>query len=283
MVNNISVSVKAGDSADNSTIMVTGGFAELINDDGVRSFGIGGSALSNAQGKYWGKVPDESYLKSPTPPYGDFYLDFNWPQVNQNVTPIQSSVLSVDLQPIIVKTQTFTNKSSFPATFNAAISDMVSNTSTSMWNTGGTLMLGQSIEYGVDFILDGKSTTSLSYSQDWGVGGSNSTTYEIGSSSGVSVMLDPGKSVIANLTASRGTLKAKVVYNTTLSGYSIANYHDRYKDHFIWALDINAVLDAGGIPKEIRSEEVIEISYYSNATVELVDPETNEIMFTVAL
>ncbi len=126
---------------------------------------------------------------------------------------------------MILKTQKFDNSSSVEATFNVSISDSVSQTATSTWSTGGTFTIGQSISYEIGFL--GSSVggeTSLSYSQSWGIGGSQSKTVTVGSNSGIQVTLKPRQKVIAELTASRGVMTVRVRYNARLSGTTACYY-----------------------------------------------------------
>jgi hypothetical protein len=104
-----------------------------------------------------------------------------------------------------------------------------------------------------------------------GQGGSESKSVTVGSTSGVSVELDPGESIEAQLTASRGVMKVRITYRAYLAGNTAINYNPTFKDHHFWALDIGGVMQAGGINNSIQFTEDIEIGYFSNAKIELRD------------
>ena len=87
----------------------------------------------------------------------------------------------------------------------------------------------------------------------------------------MSVALDPGQSVTAELTASRGTLKARIVYKAYLIGSTAINYNPTFKGHHFWGLDLNAVMAAAGIPSLQRFTEDIEVGFYANSKIELKD------------
>ena len=123
---------------------------------------------------------------------------------------------------MILKTQKFDNSSSVEATFNVSISDSVSETATSTWSTGGTFTIGQKVSGFLGSSVGGE--TSLSYSQSWGIGGSQSKTVTVGSNSGIQVTLKPRQKVIAELTASRGVMTVRVRYNARLSGTTACYY-----------------------------------------------------------
>ena len=167
--------------------------------------------------------------------------------------------------PVVVKTQTFTNDSSHRATFNVGITETVTDTSSSSWNTGGTLTMSQKINYDIGFLgTGGGGETSVTYSQSWGEGGQESKSVTLGSSSGMSIELDPGQSVVAQLTATRGVMKVRIRYKAHLVGSTAVNYNHKYKDHYYWALGIGGVMSAGGNSNSVVSTEDLEIEYYSS-------------------
>ena len=174
--------------------------------------------------------------------------------------------------PVVVKSQTFTNDSSHRATFNVGISETVTDTTSTNWNTGGTLTIGQAISYEVGFLgTGGGGETSATYSGSWGEGGQKSKSVTLGSSSGVNIDLNPGQSVVVQLTASRGVMKVRIRYKAYLVGSTAVNYKHKYKDHYYWALGIGGVMSAGGNSNSVVSTEDIEIEYYSSSKIDVKD------------
>lgn len=112
----------------------------------------------------------------------------------------------------------------------------------------------------------------MSYSHTWGESKTESTSVTVGSTQGVSVPLDPGQSVDVQLTASRGVMKVRIVYDAYLTGDLAVNYSDTYKGHHFYALDCASVLARSGMPTSKQITEDIEIGYFSNAKVELLSP-----------
>lgn len=271
----IEISIVAGLDAATSSVKGSGSVQHVITDTEVGTFGVRDAALKNAVGKLFGKNPNDAYLHSDTP-WGDLYKTYGWPQV-QTVLVVQSATLTgITSQPVIVATKTFSNQSSVKATYNAGITDQVANTTSSNWSTTDSITVGQKISYKATFPggeVGGE--TSLSYTHGWGQGGSESTAITVGSQTGVSVTLDPGESVEAQLTASRGVMKVRIVYVAYLTGNTAINYNPTYKDHHFWALDIGSVMSAGGIANSKQFTEDIEVGYYSNAKIVLKDSKGN--------
>jgi len=174
---------------------------------------------------------------------------------------------------VIIATKTFKNNSTKKATFDASISDQVTNTTESNWSETDTIDVGQTISYGVSFLGAGGGETSMNYSHSWGQGGSESKSIIVGTDSGVSVELEPGESVEAVLTASRGVMKVRIVYKAYLTGSTAVNYNPTYKDHHFWGLNIGSVMSAAGLSINRQYTEDIEIGYYSNSNIELRNPQ----------
>ncbi len=267
----IEISVKAGTDTATSSVSASGSVQHIITDKERSTFGIEDSGLKNAVGKYFGKNPNDAYLHSPTP-WSDLYKRYGWSQV-QTVLVVQSAtVTGITSEPVIVATKTFSNNSSNKATFNAGISDQVSNTTESTWSETNTIEVGQKFTYDVSFLgTGGGGETSMSYSHTWGQGGSESKSVSVGSDSGVSVELDPGESVDAELTASRGVMKVRIVYKAYLTGSTAINYNPTYKGHHFWSLDVGSVMGADSLQTTREYTEDIEIGYYSNSKIELKD------------
>ncbi|WP_405205904.1 hypothetical protein [Aquimarina sp. LLG6339-5] len=279
----ISISIVAGQDQAASSVNASGSVQHVITDEERTTFKLGDKQLKDAVNKYFGKSPNDAYLHSPTP-WGDLYKKYNWPQVQMVLVVQSAEILGITSEPVIVKTQDFTNNSSIKGTFNVAISESLNNTTSSNWSTGGTLTIGQKFSYGVKFLGAGaEGETSLSYSQSWGIGGQESKSITVGSTSGVSVELDPGESVVAELSASRGVMKVRIRYNAYLIGNTAVNYNPTYKKHHFWSLGIGGVMSKAGVSNSVQSTEDIEIGYYSNSKIELKNKVSGKVKASHAL
>lgn len=275
---NMNIHIVAGSDKESSSVNVTGTIEHVITDQETTTFQLGDASLKDAVKSYFDKAPNDAYLHSPTP-WNDLYKRYNWPETTTIITPIQSEILSITAEPVIVKTQTFSNNSDQKATFNVSVTDQVSNTVASSWSTGGSFTVGQKFTYGVSFLgSGGGGETSLSYTQSWGEGGQNQKTVTVGSSSGISVELDPGEGVIARLSADRGVMKVRICYRARLSGNTAINYNPTYKDHHFWSLGINGVMSAAEKVTYYDTVEDISVGYYSRSTVELVNARSGVVM-----
>lgn len=280
----IEISVKAGTDAASSSVNASGSVQHIITDKERKTFNIEDKSLKNAVGKYFGKNPNDAYLHSPTP-WDDLYKTYGWDQVQTILVVKSATVTGITSEPVIVATKTFSNKSTKKATFDASISDQVTNTTESNWSETDSIEVSQTISYGIEFLGCGSAggSTSMTYNHSWGQGGSESKSIDIGTTSGVSVELNPGESVEAVLSASRGVMKVRIVYKAYLKGSTAVNYNPTYKDHHFWGLNIGSVMSAANLPNIEEFTEDIEIGYYSNAQIELRDPAGQvKAMFSMA-
>lgn len=175
------------------------------------------------------------------------------------------------------------NGSSKPGLYNCGVAQEVRVTAESSWSDTTTIEVGQSISYGISFLGSGaEGETSFSFSQASENGGSESETVTLGMSSGVEVLLDPGQSVTAELSASKGTMKVLVTYQLSLSGWTAMNYSDRYQGHHLWGMDLNNVMSAGKIPTTITLTETVEVGFFANSSINIVDSEGVQIARGVA-
>ena len=273
----IDIVIKAGKDKASSSVVVSGSVQHVITNDERETFRLGDEQLKQAVGKSFGKRPNDAYLHSPT--RHDLYKKYGWPQVEVVVVVESAEIVGITSKPTMLKTETFTNSSSKKATFNIEISETVQQTTSSNWSTGGTLSVGQDINYDVGFLGTGAGgTTSLSYSQSWGIGGEHSESVTVGSTTGVSVDLQPEQSVVTELSASRGTMKVRVRYRAHLIGKTAVNYDSKHHGHHFWGLDIGSVMSNADVPNCSESTEELEVGYYSNGKIELKDKPSGSLM-----
>ena len=271
----VNISITAGQDESSSSVNASGSIEHIITGEERETFRLTNAELKGAVNAYFDKRPNDAYLHSPTP-WGDLYQTYNWPQVKVKLVVQSAEILAITSEPVALKNDTFVNNSSQTATFNTSLTDSVTNTASSNWSTGGTLSISQSFTYGVSFLgTGGEGETSLSYSQSWGVGGEKSTSFTVGSTSGLTVELEPGEGVLAQLYATRGVMKVRIKYKAYLIGRTAVNYNPKYKGHHFWSFRIGSVMSAADISNSVQSIEDIEIGYYSNSRIELRDLETN--------
>lgn len=262
----IDIQLDVASDKNESTIKATGTIIEPINDNNIEAFGLKQAVMRDAIMKYNGNTI--------------FPMVLSYKDVNTTLEVTNAEILGVTSQPIIVKTQEFVNSSNVTGNFNVSISDTVSDTATNTWSTGGSLTFSQKISYGMGFL--GKGETTLSYTQSWGIGGTQSKSYTVGSTSGVSVELKPNEAIIVELSASRGVLRARVEYNAFADGKIFAIYGLPALPPLVLnpEIPVKDLMSIAGLSNSIKSSEIIEVGYYSNARIEIKDKQTGTLKTT---
>jgi len=276
----ININIVAGHNKAASSVHATGSVRHVITAKERTTFRLGDKQLKDYVKAFFGKSPTDAYLHSPTK-WHDLYERYSWPQVEMLLVVRDARILEITSQPVIVTSSEFANNSSHAGTFEVGVSDTVTNTTAFSWSLGGTLTIGQSLEVGIGLEGTGiKGEASWSYSQSWGIGGQKSKSITVGSSSSVSVELEPGEAIVATLSASRGVMKVRIRYNAYLIGSTAVNYKNKFKGHHFFSLPISGVMSKGGATNLVESTEDIEIGYYANSKIELTDKKTKKLKAT---
>lgn len=269
----IEISIQAGLTPDTSKATGSGHQQHVITDAEVKSFKITDVPLKAAIAQLHGKSPNDAYLHSPTP-WGDLYTTYDWPQVQAQLEVESVTITGITSNPVIVAQQTFKNSSSVPATYNCGISQSVANTSSSTWTETNTQTFSQKINYKIGILGMGGGETSWTYAQALGESTTETQTVTVGTTSSVSLTLQPGQSVVSVLSASRGVMQVRVVYSVHLIGDTATNYNPTYQGHHFWAMPIGSVMQAGKIANLQTVTEDMEVTFYSSSTIDVTDPTT---------
>lgn len=272
----IDVYIVASDKESERQVHFSGTNVDVISDIETESFNLAGDSLKDAINVYFGATPTDAYLKSPTP-WGDLYKTHGWTEVSRIFKPVKARMLGVQSEATIVLTQIFNNTSSENATFNAKIQQQVQNTVSSTWTKEGSLNVSQVIQYKFDIKVAAAVTgkTSFVYGSKWGESVDKTETVTVGSESGVEITLAPKQCVIADLYATRGTMRIAVDYEASLTGSAAVNYANGYRGHYFWASDINSIMSAAQLKRTLRSTDTIKLGYYSDSKIVVRDAETS--------
>lgn len=269
----IDVRIQAGLKDSDCSVKASGTVIHPITKKEINSFDVSALKLREGVGKFYGKEPDRVAL-SESDEIGHLYNDFDWKTVQTVLKAKDARVLEVTSEPRIISTQPFINESKKSGKYNANISQQVEQTTETNWSDTDTIEISQSFSYKVGFLGTGVGgETSMSYSHEFGRGGGESKAVTVSASQGVEVELDPGESVMCRLSASRGVMKVRIIYEATLIGDVAVDYHKGYKGHHYYAFDVGEIRNALGSNSPLEFTEDIEVGFFANASVKLEDYE----------
>ena len=269
----ILLTVIAGISSDYANVKATGIESHVIRNEERKLFKIDNSEkLKDILEDYTGQRPDDVNLSSSDFPWGYLYHDYNWNEIETEVGVMKIKIQDIVTQPVIVTKKIFKNKSKKQATYNASITDTVTNTVESSWTKLNKIAYGYIIKGSFKISdMGGEANQSFTFDHSWGQGGITRHMTTLGSSTGVVVTLDPQESVTAELIATRGTMKIKVKYDLKLKGSAVINYESTHNGHHFWSMPIEKIFQKAQIPNYRTVTEEILINYYSDAKVIIRD------------
>jgi hypothetical protein len=289
----ITLSINAAATVGESSLVATGYYQHPITSNELALFGLnahGGNYFASVFGG--GNAPDEMWYTQPANSrWGDLYSDYpdNLP-VTATVSVASATIQDITSNPEIISSQTFSNESGKAGVFNCGVTMDVATSAETSWSRTVTYDVTQTVSYELSFLGAGAGgETSFSFSQQFGEGGTQSNSITLGQSSGLSVELEPGQSVVAELSVSQGTMTIEVVYQITLTGGVFGTFESPYTwpnspgngygSHYIWMVyDVNDVLSSGSAPQVITVTETIAVGFFTNSVVTLTDPTTGNVI-----
>eukprot|EP00026_Physarum_polycephalum_P009111 Phypoly_transcript_09222.p1 GENE.Phypoly_transcript_09222~~Phypoly_transcript_09222.p1 ORF type:complete len:314 (+),score=29.96 Phypoly_transcript_09222:412-1353(+) len=261
----------------NRTSSATGVVERLITDADRRAFRIDGDNLSRAVERFRGRRPTGAWVRSPANAGGvelySAYADRGWRQVVTRLVPISSTVHHPTTDQAVVAIARLRNDhSTITAEFFANLENQTTNTVTTSWNSTQGIDVSQSVSYNIGLV---GGETSFAYNYQWGRGGEESRSSSVSLVSGITLSLGPGESAIVRLLAEQGYARITTVYEATLTGHVVQNFNPRHEGHHFWAHSVNSVLQASGLPTSIRIVNTVDVGFYANYDIQLLDGATN--------
>jgi len=264
------VAIKVGKDAASSSVTATGYTSRVVSAEDQTNLKLTSGTIATGVERYKGKKANDTFLTSPTP-WNDLYKTYGWKQVTLTMRPVRAEIVNFQSTPVVISRDEMSNTSARAATFHADVSDEVSTTISTTWTNTQEFMVGQSISYevGVSNVVSVGGETSLQFTASSGTAKTEETSHTVGSAAGVSVELQPGEKMAAELLGTRGNLRVRVTYAASLSGYVAVNYNPKYDGHHFYALPITQVLSRVSVPYSFNMVEDINVGFYSNIAVEL--------------
>ncbi|CAG9572648.1 unnamed protein product [Danaus chrysippus] len=270
----ITIDLETSDDVSDFTINYSGFEENVITDKFKNLFNIERNNLRLAVKSFYGSLPRDVFLQSPTP-WGDLYKTYNWEEVKTILRVSSVRLKKNSLKKTSVLSHDFENPSNLTIKVNAGLSQSVENTITTSWSQSKEISVSQEFEYDLSVIFAKISgSTEISFTSTYGKSEERSETVTIGSTSAVEIELKPGQSATAVLTAKKSELEIEVVYVTTLRGNVAVNFRRPYKGHHFYGPSVIAVLKSAGLETEIMTYETIKLGTFMEASLKVFDKET---------
>jgi len=252
------------------TASVRGVDKHTITDEEMKTFGITDGALKTIIGKSMGQDP-KNVMPTTVGDQWNLHNTYSWPVVATNVTFTDADVLEFTSNLSAMSEKVFTNHSSMAATFGGVLTVQASETTTSTWSSSTKVGIGTKVNFsiGVPGVESGGAEFSTSFESTTGESKTTSKMVTIGDSQSISILLQPGKSVKAQLMATTVTVKLRVHYKVSLDGQVAINYNPKFNGHHFYAVGIEGALAGSGMPSHFDQYEDIEMTFYGESHTDL--------------
>lgn len=101
-------------------------------------------------------------------------------------------------------------------------------------------------------------------------GGAESKVTSSNVGGNVSVLLEPGEKVLAQIVASRINAKVKIEYESYLTGEVALNYNTPHKGHHFWNWKVESILEQNKQMNSCITIEMISIELHCNMKLKLI-------------
>ena len=257
-------------------VHISGSVTNLITEEERKTFGLTDEKVKQTIAKYFGTIPDNVYLQSPTP-WGNLFKTMNWQQIRRVVLPQKAAILSAKSEPVLVKTKEFLNEGSTEKSFNTEMIEYVTNAVSSKWDSDGKLDV-EDVLYEFDMKTE---PTFLTFLSKWGEDTDKYMPMTIGSQ--VQMTLAPKQKVLTELYVTKEEMVIRVDYETSLEGSVAMNFDKLYKGHKFWSVNINNILASGGLKTVVHTSEMIDFVQFTDPRVVVKDAMSGEVIKTVLL
>lgn len=281
----ISLAIIAAATAATSSATSNGGTeAHVITDSEIREMRMDEAHVTQYGYQYMNSIkpelgipfPDHGALKDPTP-LGNLYHQYHdWVEVHTVATLESAEILEVTTENLQLDKQLFDNTNGIEnatTTFTTTLNQSYSNTVSSTWsnsfkNTNSFTLSGN---IAVEDVGGAGMEWSQSFEHSWGMDTTEGYAVTIGTATSVSVPLQRGQIAEAVLSATKGKIRIRAHYNASLRGHLFVNYPILVEGHHYWAYSIEHVFRQINKSNNFQFSEVIEIGYYFNGKVEVID------------
>jgi hypothetical protein len=259
--------IMAGKNKESSNMMGLMYVKNVISDEEIVLFNLQDQQLKEAIGSYFGKKPNDAYLKSPTP-WGDLYEQYHWNQVERVSTIINPQIVIINVEEIVLKSQNFTNLSDSFQYIDIGYSIQTNYEVIFHWNNAAKVMIENPISFSIDYDLYQSVDTAIfnvTYNQTNGYQYSRT----IGATGEIQHSISPNESIIVDLVVNKYHMIAQFDIESHLIGFTVANYNPTYRDYHFWGFEIGQVMSARGIKNNITSTIQVELIYFDYVRMDI--------------
>lgn len=265
----ININIKTSNDLNKTEVKYTGKDIKLVSDEEVILFNITNQNLNRGIRIEMGKVPDDIYLKDPTP-FQDLFKEYEWPQVSR-VLIIKCAKIEEFIQNnVVIKTHEHINNTTVSIQSKTDMMEVIENTVSSLWSTNG--LPKDIIHYGVNIDF---GYGIWSFDDKWRDESLKFVQLPFGATKGI-VHLQSGQTIVSKLSGNKVVMLIEIEYIATLVGNIIADYDRLYGKYHFYSPALGNIMRAANLKNEIITKEFLEVRFYTNPKIEVYDKDTGE-------
>lgn len=249
-----------------------GSDGKVVTDAELKLFNITIERLNKGMKEKLTKVPDDIYLRNPTP-HGDTFTRFHWQEMTRRLTIKNVKIIDIVNEDIVLDTHEHINNATGDIKTKRSMYKFIENRISSTWSKTGLPEDEILTSYTMDF-----GNGMLHYVNKW----RNESMYTVKGIFGATkeglILIKPGQTVVTELIASRTIVLMKVVYEAQLVGSIIASYAKVYGTYHFYAPSVQSIMKGANMTNEVITTEFLEIRCFTNPRLKVYDKLTGEIV-----
>lgn len=268
----IEINIETSKFLNRTKILFSGKDIKLVTDEEVALFNITHENLNRGIRIEMGKVPDDIFLRDPTP-YEDLFKQYKWPEVGRVLRIKSTKILEFLQSNVVIKTHEHINNATLNIKSKTDMMEVVENTALSLWSANG---LPADVIHNKMNINFGYGNWSFHYK--WRNETLKSVRLPFGASKGI-VDLKSGQTIISKLCGLKTVMLVEIEYTAKLIGNIITDYDKLYGKYHFYSPALERIMKVANLTNEIITREFLEVRFYANPKLEVFDKDTGEELY----
>nr|XP_021195732.2 uncharacterized protein LOC110380165 [Helicoverpa armigera] len=268
----INVTISSDETDMKVNISYKGNHDKVVTDEELKLFNITYPRLNKGLRVELGKVPNDVFLKNPTP-YGDLFEKFHWEPMKRRLTVKKTKILDIITEDVVLGSHEYINKATTSIKSKRTMNTTVINQFSSTWSKTG--LPDSEILTNYTMIFDYGNHT---YVNKWRNESTKAAKMTIGVTKEGLITIKPKTTVVTKLIASKTIVLVELLYEAKLVGSIIANYAEVYGKYHFWAPSVKSIMKAGNMTNEVLTTEILEIRCFTNPRLQVYDKLTGKIV-----
>lgn len=261
----IIININVASKYDRASVNFHGQDNKVVTETDVKTFNLTKDNLNIGMRVELGKVPQDIFLKDPTP-YENLFEYFEWPEIKRNLRITKAKILEILNEKVILATYEHKNNSTDPIESRINFVDNTELTSYSTWSHSGLPV--DEISYEINLKANHKK---FKYENKWRSEKVNSFNMPFGVDLLELIKIKSGQTVTSELTAVKTIFLVQVDYEAKILGSFIADYDPLYGKYHFYAPTAAKIMKAAKLKNYIKTTELIEIRCYLEPKLRVFD------------